>query len=1140
MLVPRRHVATWFEATPDEKLALISAIDRAKVEIEKTYTPDGYNVGFNAGEAAGQTIFHLHVHVIPRYDGDVYDPRGGVRHVIPGKANYLVDDSEARYSVAQENSQRLTTGVEQPLLPALRQDIDRAEQVDVAVAFTFRAGIDLLFEHFRDLLDRGGRLRFLTGDYQDCTEPNALLRLLDLADKADLRVYETAGGVGFHPKSYICHFPDGHGVAYIGSSNVTKAALLESVEWNFRVIPAVDRQGFDAAAQAFDRLFVATATRSLDNAWVDGYVRRRLPPGQNPPTGLPPDPPPVIPTPHGIQDQALEALANSRQLGNSAGLVVLATGLGKTWLSAFDSQASNAARVLFVAHREEILGQAQNTFRKIRPDAHLGRYTGTEKAQGADVLFASIQTLGRLKHLRNFRRDEFDYIVVDEFHHAAAATYRKLIDYFEPKFLLGLTATPERTDGGDLLGLCQENLVFRCDLAAGINEGLLCAFKYFGVPDDVDYQNIPWRSSRFDPGELENALATQVRAENVLNEYRERAGIRTLAFCCSRRHADFMARFFVANELRAVAVHAGRGSAPRAQSLERLEAGELDIVCAVDMFNEGVDVPNIDTVMLLRPTESSILWTQQVGRGLRKAEGKPHLTIIDYIGNHKIFLNKPKTLLGLGAGDDLALALKRIRDGTWELPAGCEVTYDLVAMEILEQLAKPVPAAQALRTYYEDFRERLGKRPTALETYHDHYSPRRTGGASWLGFVAGMGDLDPVEASVFGEYREFLDSLEKTQMTKSYKMVTLLAMLNEDAFPGEIGIEDLVRAVHRLVSRSAILQADFDDRWQDPAELRKLLEENPIAAWVGGRGTGGKSYFAYDNEIFASQMDVAGERRIALQALTRELADWRLAEYLDRNKPGGDDGGIECKVIHSSGKPIIMLASGAERDKLPHGWTSLQVNDNQLEANFVKIALNVVRRPGDDANMLPGLLRAWFGPDAGQPGTRFSVRFRKIDNDWIMEPVGLAPNSYGPQLWKRYSREQIPGLFGFEFNTGAWNSGFVRKGQHMFLLVTLEKGDLSEEFAYRDHFIDGQTFHWQSQNKTTQSSTVGQAIRNHAQQGVSVHLFVRKSKKEQGRAAPFVYCGDVGFVSWEGEQPISVTWKLKEPVPERILTIWTQ
>ena len=455
--------------------------------------PDGYNVGFNAGAAAGQTVFHLHVHVIPRYAGDVPDARGGIRHVIPDKANYMVRDDPGEYRrTGYVDDVRLTTGPDAPLLDRLRADIDRSQRVDIAVAFVMSSGVALLFEHLRDVLERDGQLRLLTGDYLGVTDPQALLRLLDLPRDPELRVYETRLGTGFHLKSYICHFGDGGGAAYVGSSNLSRSALLDNVEWNFRVFPSVDAAGFREAATAFESLYEHPATTAINPRWVSDY-RARRPQAGVVVAGAPPEAPAEIPKPHFVQHLALQALAKTREQGNTAGLVVLATGLGKTWLSAFDSDQPEFNRVLFVAHRDEILTQSLGTFRRIRPDASLGFYTGTQKDENAEVLFASIQTLGRLPHLRNFAPDAFDYIVVDEFHHAAAASYRKLLEHFQPKFLLGLTATPDRTDGGDLLGLCQENLIYRCDLFEGIGKGLLSPFHYYGVPDNVDYENIPWR-----------------------------------------------------------------------------------------------------------------------------------------------------------------------------------------------------------------------------------------------------------------------------------------------------------------------------------------------------------------------------------------------------------------------------------------------------------------------------------------------------------------------------------------------------------------------------------------------------------------------------------------------------------------------
>ncbi len=668
LLITKRHVATWFDATVEERSELLAAIDIARDEILSRHQPDGFNIGINVGEAAGQTIFHLHLHVIPRYRGDVEDPTGGVRHVIPSKANYLRStkggaqlSAEPGPSLAIEDvstlphTESLIRGEDDPLLPHLLTHLDEAERADVAVAFVLESGVNRIEQQLSDLLDRGGRVRLLTGDYLGITDPRALLRLLDLREgsegELDLRVFECQGQ-SFHPKAYVFHFraPLTGGVAYLGSSNLSAQALEQGVEWNYRIIPSEDREGFRSIIHAFDELFHHKKTRPVDPEWIRHYRSTRKPPPTKAPVEIEREAPPPPPEPHSIQKKALKALERTRAEGNQAGLVVLATGLGKTWLAAFDSVRFEAKRVLFVAHREEILRQSLRTFRRIRPEATFGFYTGKEKIPEADVLFASIQTLGRKAHLRQFQPEDFDYIVVDEFHHAAARSYRQLIDYFEPRFLLGLTATPERTDGGDLLALCGENLVFRRDLTVGIREGLLCPFHYYGVPDEVDYQNIPWRNGRFKEEELTKAVATQKRAENALEQYRHRAGSRTLAFCCSQLHADFMNAFFSKHDIRAAVVHSGPLSAPRATTLEKLNEGELDVVFAVDMFNEGVDLPNVDTIMMLRPTESRILWLQQFGRGLRVSEGKDHLRVIDYIGNHRAFLLKPEDAVRTGTG----------------------------------------------------------------------------------------------------------------------------------------------------------------------------------------------------------------------------------------------------------------------------------------------------------------------------------------------------------------------------------------------------------------------------------------------------------------------------------------------------------
>jgi len=1148
LLVPRRHVPAWFDATREEQKALTRAVAVARDAIEQSHQPDGFNIGINVGQAAGQTVFHLHVHVIPRYAGDVPNPRGGVRHIIPGKGSYGDGESDRPEWLGVPHRRPLVRGLEDPFLPHLAGHLARANSVDVAVAFTMYQGLEQLDPYLRDILGRGGRIRYLTGDYLESTDPSALRALLDLKESAggriDNRVFETSSGSTFHPKAYIVRYASGQGVAFVGSSNVSRAAFASNAEWNYRVVSSTDAAAFDDVAQGFEELFAHPATSPLTHDWITDYERRReqypfRALGADSPVEVREQPPVVVP--HRIQAEALAALEATRETGNQAGLVVLATGLGKTWLAAFDSRKPGFRRVLFVAHREEILSQAMQTFRRIRPDSSFGHYTGEERQPGADILFASIQTLGRVQHLERFATDAFDYIVVDEFHHAAARTYRLVIDYFRPKFLLGLTATPERTDGGDLLALCGENLVYRRDLLEGIRQELLCPFHYFGVPDEVDYRNIPWRSTRFDEDELTAAVATRSRAQNALEQLRKRGGRRTLAFCVSQRHADFMAEFFSEHGIRVAAVHSGPSSAPRALSLARLQAGELDVVFAVDMFNEGVDLPALDTVMMLRPTESRIIWLQQFGRGLRKAAGKDHLAVIDYIGNHRTFLLKPQTLLGLGPGRSEVLnALIRLESHQFELPPGCEVTYDVEAVNILRALVG-TPPTEVVSARYRDFEDLNGARPTAVEMYHEGYNPRsvRNQHGSWLRFVQQMGGLDASQQAALVEAGGFLDSLEVTPMVKSYKMLTLLAMLNADAFPGRIEISALVAGFRSLANRNAHLAREAANALVSDDALRADLERNPIAAWTGGQGTGDIKYFTYADGYFASTVEVSESARAGLQELAREIADWRLAEYL--NRPGVSEAqdtpeGFQCKVSHSGGNPILFLPDRDRVEGIPEGWKDIRADGLLYQANVVRVAVNVVRKPGSDVNELPGLLRGWFGPDAGLPGTAHKVVFSRDGDAYDLAPLGRRDARL--ELWRSYSREEIPALFGLKFSRATWNAGYVVPFGHMFLLVTLKKSGTGGNFLYDDRFLTPSTFQWQSQNRTTQRSPNGQLILHHAARGIPVHLFVRSERKTpNGRSAPFVYCGDVEFVSWEGDKPITVRWQLPTPVPDRLASL---
>ena len=374
LIITKRHISEFWEATLIERAALLEGAAALKTIIARNHAPDGFNVGINIGEAAGQTVPHLHLHVIPHYSGDVPDPRGGVRFVIPERAAYPADPStEPALWIGKAPHKRalVSGGLDDPLLPHLIAHLDRATRVDIAVAFTMDSGVRLLQPYLRDVLAREGQVRIVTGDYFGVTEPDALLRLLDLEGNVELRVFESAGK-SFHPKAYIVAESADDGTALVGSSNLSVTALRDGVEWNHRVITARDRASFADVAAGFAKLFTHPNTKPLTVEWIEAYRRRRRL-STIEPSGTPPDEPRPPPEPHGVQREALAKLAQTRLAGNRAGLVVLATGLGKTWLSAFDTDSPDFARILFVAHREEILTQAIETYRRSRSSAVIGR-----------------------------------------------------------------------------------------------------------------------------------------------------------------------------------------------------------------------------------------------------------------------------------------------------------------------------------------------------------------------------------------------------------------------------------------------------------------------------------------------------------------------------------------------------------------------------------------------------------------------------------------------------------------------------------------------------------------------------------------------------------------------------------------------
>lgn len=1106
----------------------------------------------------------------------------------PGRDEQWLNSLIQRAPASIDAPKLVIGGRDHPFLPQLSHAIAHADEIDMTVAFIKSSGLRLLMPDFQDAINRARsdnpvRLRILTSDYLDVTDPEALRLLILLQSQgAQIKVFE-ANEQGFHMKAYLfAHFRNGqlHGIAFIGSSNISRQALTDGLEWNYRIDYPAD-EGFLEARKQFEILFANPRCVELSDAWINAYEARRKPMPLPISLSNKDDDPPPKPTE--IQQDALAALRETRFQGFQRGLVVLATGLGKTWLAAFDTRQTQAARILFVAHREEILTQAATTFLRIRPQARIGFYTGRQRDSEVDILCASIQTLGRVQHLQQFLAAHFDYIVVDEFHHAAAPMYRRLLQHFTPRFLLGLTATPDRSDQSDILSLCDDNLVFERNLFAGISSGFLVPFHYFGILDEsVDYREIPWRNGQFDPETLANKLATRARAKHALREWQTRAQTRTLAFCVSRRHADFMAEHFRAAGIAADAVYAG-SNLSRGEALQQLADGRLEVIFSVDLFNEGVDLPSIDTVMMLRPTESKILFLQQLGRGLRLAENKKQLVVLDFIANHKSFLHKPQALADLhGQLRELVDFARRLEKNTWPLPDGCFINYDLRFIDFLKSLDN-----NALADDYVTLREVLGRRPTLTEFYRAGAAPARIRQqfGDWYSMVSAMGDLSNAEQALVDSYRPFLVEIETTRMTACFKMVLLEAFQLLGGWTMKVLLAHLAQTSWEVLNRRPPLLADLPEGIRqlhgDSSEWLRYWQRNPVNAWVGGNLNDEKRvFFAVDREYFKTTLAIPSEQAEAFAELVQELIDFRFATYEARQArqaetaqilpfpamnqrqtidlPYFDDLRIACGHFRTStaeamehralpisygqldpARHFIARASGNSmnggKQPILNGdflLLELLTANNAGSINGQTVAIERQDEYGDNQYLLRVVSKQ--GPDhyilkANNPdyedlpaddSMRTLARLKQV-----IDPLDLA-------IGQSFMREDIPKLFGEDFNPGSWHSGHVvlnQKDAHV-LLVTLNKQGKAEDHRYTDYWIDEKTFHWQSQNATTPVSKRGREVIEHRKDGRKIHLFVRENKLSAGKAAPFVYIGPVNYLSHQGSEPMSVTFTLENNI----------
>ena len=813
-------------------------------------------------------------------------------------AEALDDVYEIKYS-----TDAMTGGADKRmyLYYQLANSIKKADSVDIIVSFLMESGVKMLLGELDNALKRGAKVRILTGNYLGITQPSALYLIRHkLGDQVDLRFYNEKNR-SFHPKSYMFHYKD-YSELYIGSSNISRSALTSGIEWNYRFSNKTDPINYEKFYNTFVDLFENHSIviddeelKKYSKNWhrpavskdLDRYDLQDSETSNNI----------VLFEPRGAQIEALCALENTRAEGARRALVQAATGVGKTYLAAFDSKKYE--RVLFVAHREEILKQAAESFKNVRNSDDYGFFDGESKCTHKSVVFASVATLGRNEYLNDkyFASDYFNYIVIDEFHHAINEQYQRIVNYFKPQFLLGLTATPERMDGRNIYELCDYNVPYEISLKEAINKGILVPFHYYGIFDDTDYSKLHIVRGRYDEKELnETYIGNVYRYELIYKYYCKYGSRQALGFCCSKEHAREMAREFSSRGIPSVAVFSdasGEYTEKRNVAIQKLKNGEIKVIFSVDMFNEGVDITSVDMVMFLRPTESPIVFLQQLGRGLRKCRGKEFLTVLDFIGNYE---KAGRVRFLLEGKSDTPREVHHPSD-TLRFPDDCLVDFDMKLIDLFAEMdRKHLKLKDQIINEYFRVKELIGKRPTRLDlfTYMDDniYEAAITHSKDnpfkrYMEFLNDLGELSQIEEEFYkGVGREFISLLENTNMSKVYKMPVLMAFYNNSNVLMKVSEKQLLSSWKEFFSTGTNWK-DLDksmtlqkyNNISDKDHLKKILAM-PVHFLLES----GKGFFVKNDDVILGlreELHPLIDNPVMIQQM-KDVIDYRIMDYYQR------------------------------------------------------------------------------------------------------------------------------------------------------------------------------------------------------------------------------------------------------------------